>query len=68
MMSCVDFKIIKDGKDTEKVTGIICGKTISVDLLAAILESYPKSEGYELVLDKIWDQKIEEKEKENGKH
>lgn len=65
-MSCVDFKIIKDGKDTGKIAGIICNKTISVDLIADLLVSYPASAGYELVLDKIWDQKIEEEN--NGKH
>lgn len=64
-MSCVDFKIIKDGKDTGKLAGIICNKTISVDLLADLLVSYPASAGYELVLDKIWDQKEDEG---NGKH
>ena len=61
-MSCVDFKIIKDGKDTGKIAGIICNETISVDLIADLLESYPASAGYELVLDKIWDQKIEVKD------
>lgn len=61
-MSCVDFKIIKDGKDIGKLAGIICNKTISVDLLADLLVSYPASAGYELVLDKIWDQKIEVKD------
>lgn len=64
-MNCVDFKIIKDGKDTGKIAGIICSKTISVDLIADLLVSYPASAGYELVLDKIWDQK---EEKSNGKH
>ena len=61
-MSCVDFKIIKDGKDTGKIAGIICNETISVDLIADLLVSYPASAGYELVLDKIWDQKIEVKD------
>ena len=65
-MNCVDFKIIKDGKDTGKIAGIICDETISVDLIADLLVSYPASAGYELVLDKIWDQKIEEKD--DGKH
>ncbi len=65
-MSCVDFKIIKDGKDTGKIAGIICNETISVDLLADLLVSYPVSAGYELVLDKIWDQKIGGKD--NGEH
>ena len=61
-MNCVDFKIIKDGKDTGKIAGIICNETISVDLIADLLVSYPASAGYELVLDKIWDQKIEVKD------
>lgn len=61
-MTCVDFKIIKDGKDTGRLAGIICDKTISVDLIADLLVSYPASAGYELVLDKIWDQKIGEKD------
>ena len=65
-MNCVDFKIIKEGKDTGKIAGSICNKTISVDLIADLLVSYPASAGYELVLDKIWDEKIEEKD--NGKH
>lgn len=65
-MNCVDFKIIKDSIDTGKIAGIICNKTISVDLLADLLVSYPANAGYELVLDKIWDEKIEEKD--NGKH
>ena len=61
-MNCVDFKIIKDDIDTGKIAGIICNKTVSVDLLSDLLVSYPASAGYELVLDKIWDQKIEEKD------
>lgn len=61
-MTCVDFKIIKDGKDTGRLAGIICDKTISVDLIADLLVSYPASAGYEVVLDKIWDQKIGEKD------
>lgn len=61
-MTCVDFKIIKDGKDTGRLAGIICDKTISVDLIADLLVSYPASAGYELVLDKIWNQKIGEKD------
>lgn len=61
-MSCVDFKIIKDGKDTGRLAGIVCDKTISIDLIADLLVSYPASAGYELVLDKIWDQKIGEKD------
>ena len=65
-MNCVGFKIIKKGKNTGKTAGIICNKTISVDLLADLLVSYPASAGYELVLDKIWDEKIEEKD--NGEH
>lgn len=65
-MTYIDFKIIKDGKDTGRLAGIVCDKTISVDLLADLLVSYPTSAGYELVLDKIWDEKIEEKD--NGEH
>lgn len=61
-MTLVDFKIFKDGKDTGRVAGIMCNKTISVDLIADLLVSYPASAGYELVLYKIWDQKIEEKD------
>lgn len=61
-MTCVDFKIIKDGKDTGRLAGIICDKTISVDLIADLLVSYPASAGYEVVLDKIWNQKIGEKD------
>ena len=65
-MDCVEFRIIKDEKDTGKLAGIICNKTVAVDLLADLLVSYPASADYELVLDKIWDEKIEEKD--NGKH
>ena len=65
-MNCVDFKIIKDGIDTGKIAGIICNKTVSVDLLADLLVSYPASAGYELALNEILDQEIEEND--NGKH
>lgn len=66
-MNCVDFKIIKDGKDIGKTAGIICNKTISVDLIADLLVSYPAFAGYELVLDKIWEEKDNNWEvKDNG--
>lgn len=65
-MGRVDFRIIKKGKDTEKLVCIICSKTISVELLSGLLDSYPKSAGYELVLDKVVDQIIEEED--NGEH
>lgn len=65
-MEFVNFKIIKDGKDTGRLAGIICNKTISVDLLADLLVSYPASAGYELALNEILDQEIEEKD--NGEH
>ena len=65
-MEFVNFKIIKDGKDTGRLAGIICNKTISVDLLADLLVSYPESAGYELALNEILDQEIEEND--NGKH
>ena len=65
-MTFVDFKIYKDSKDTGRMAGIACNKTISVDLIADMLVRYPASAGYKLVLDKIVDQIIEEKD--NGKH
>ena len=61
-MTFVDFKIYKDGKDTGRTAGIACNKTISVDLIADLLVRYRARDGYELVLDKIWE------EKDNGKH
>lgn len=63
-MYCVDFKIYKDGKDTGKLTGVLCIETVSVNLLSNLLTSYPASSGYELVLDKVWDQM----EERDGKH
>ena len=57
--ACVEFAILKDGEDEAKLEGICCFDTISLNTLTAILNKYPRSSGYKVILNGVVDMPLE---------